>query len=233
MKTIFKIHPFFYLFCLICIITGYFKNFIFITFIILFHELGHILAAIFFNWHIEKVIILPLGGITIFDELINRPLKEEFIIAIMGPIFQTILFIIDNDLFRYYNLNLLIFNLLPIFPLDGSKILNVLLNKIYSFKVSHIISIIISAISIFFLLLFRFNLILYISIIFLIIKIYREYKLHNYLFNKFLFERYLYNFNFKKSKIVNNSLKMKRDYRHLIKANKYITEKEYLERLFR
>ena len=88
-----KIHPFFYLFSIICIVTGYFKNFIIISFIILFHELGHILVSQLFHWKIEKIVLLPFGGITIFHEFLNRPMKEEFFIAIAGPIFQTFLFL--------------------------------------------------------------------------------------------------------------------------------------------
>ena len=234
MKTIFKIHPFFYLFACICIFTGYFKNFLYITFIILFHELGHIIISLFFKWKIDRVVILPFGGITIFNEKINRPIIEEFLIAIMGPIFQSFLFLIDNDLFKTYNFILLVFNLLPIFPLDGSKILNLILNEIFSFKESHLISIVVSILSIIFLFNFKFNLILYISIFFLIVKTYKELKLHNYIFNKFLFERHLYKFHFKKSKIIDRTSKMKRDHRHLIKnKNKYITEVEYLKKMFR
>ena len=234
MKIIFKIHPFFYLFALICIFTGYFKNFLLIMFIILFHELGHILISQIYGWKIEKIIILPFGCLTIFDEKINRPIKEEFLIAIMGIIFQSFLFLIDNDILRNYSLSLLLFNIMPIFPLDGSKILNLLLNKVFSFKESHIISIIISVIFISFLFVFKFNLILYIAILFLIVKTYKELKLHNFLFHKFLFERYLYRFYFKKLKIVKSPKKMMRDCRHLIKMEKnYFTEGEYLEKLFK
>lgn len=235
MKTIFKIHPFFYLFAIICILTGYFKNFVIITFIILFHEIGHILAGIYFNWKIEKVIILPFGGLTIFNERINRPILEEFIIALTGPIFQTSLFLfLKNPLFINYNLGLLLFNLLPILPLDGSKILNLLLNKILSFKRSHTISIIISVtILLLSFLLFKSNLILFLIFVLLSFKTYSELKNHRYIFNKFLFERYLYKMSFKKLKKVRSENKMKRDYRHLIfDGNKYITEREFLAYLF-
>ena len=233
MKTIFKIHPFFYLFAIICILTGYFKNFLFITCIIMFHELGHILIAYILNWKIEKVILLPFGGITIFNEYINRPIKQEFLIAIMGPIFQSFLFLINDELFKTYNLNLLLFNLLPIFPLDGSKIINLFLNKMINFKQSHLISIVISIISILFLFHYKYSLILYISILFLIIKTIKELKLHKYLYNKFLFERYLYKFKFKKTKIINNKNNMMRDYNHIIREkNKYIKEYDFLLKLF-
>lgn len=233
MKTIFKIHPFFYIFCLICILTGYFKNFIFIVTIIFVHELGHIIAAYYYKWKIDKIIILPLGGIIIFDEKINRKIKEEFVITLLGPLFQIPLLFINNKLFLEYNISLLFFNLIPIVPLDGSKMLNLLFNKVFSFKNSHLLSILFSFIFITILLLQR-NLIVYISIIFLLSKTIKELSEHRYIFNKFLFERYLYKFNFKKFKIIKNKSKMKRDYRHLIKdKNNYITEKEYLSNLFK
>ena len=189
--------------------------------------------SLLFKWNIDKIVILPFGCITLFNEHINRPIKEEFIITIMGPIFQLLLFKINNSLFQTYNLNLLLFNLIPILPLDGSKILNLVLNKFLSFKYSHIISIIISFIIITFLFVYKFNLILYIVIIFLLYKTYTEFKNHKYIFNKFLFERYIYNFKFKKSKIIKNRVNMKRDYKHIFKIKKkYMTEREFLLKLF-
>ena len=232
MKTIFKIHPFFYIFALICIITGYFKNFLVVTLIIIIHETGHIIASLLFNWKIDKVILFPFGGITIFNEYVNRPIKEEFFIAILGPLFQSILFIIDNNLIRMYNLYLLLFNLLPIIPLDGSKILNLLLNKIFSFKLSHKLSIIVSFITII-LLMFKYNLVLYITILLLLIKTIKELYNHKYIFNRFLLERYMYKFNFRKSLIIRSKYKMKRDYNHIFKLNnKYIKEYDFLLKLF-
>ena len=49
------------------------------------------------------------------------------------------------------------------------------------------------------------------------------------IFNKFLIERYLYNLNYSREKIIDNKRKMYKDYRHLFKdGDKYITEKRYL-----
>ena len=142
----------------------------------------------------------------------DRPIKEEFLIALMGPLFQCFLFVIDNNLFRTYNIYLLLFNLLPLIPLDGSKLLNLLFNKILSFKLSHFLSIILSFISII-LLAFKYNLILYITLFLLLKNTFKELLNHRYIFNRFLLERYIYNFNFKKSKIVSNKTYMKRDYK--------------------
>ena len=229
-----KIHPFFYLFSIICIVTGYFKNFIIISFIILFHELGHILVSQLFHWKIEKIVLLPFGGITIFHEFLNRPMKEEFFIAIAGPIFQTFLFLFLKHPFYEYNLYILLFNLLPIFPLDGSKIFNLFLNQLFSFKKSHIYSIILSIIMLSFFL-FQKNLMIILILFFLGIKTFKELKDHKLLVHKFLLERFLYCFSFRKTKIIqgDDTTMMKRDHKHLFYfAHSYHTEQEILRRMF-
>ena len=94
MKNIFKIHPIFYIVAIISIFSGLFKNFILFTSIILFHELGHIIGALIKRWKIKKIILLPFGGLIIFDELLNRRLIEEFVILILGPLFQILFYFI-------------------------------------------------------------------------------------------------------------------------------------------
>ena len=84
----FKIHFLYYIFLIFVIITGNFNNYIIFTSIILFHELGHIITSLLFKWKIEKILILPFGCITIYNVLLNVKLKEEFLVAIMGPVFQ-------------------------------------------------------------------------------------------------------------------------------------------------
>ena len=121
MKSIYHkiyIHPLFYLIAFISIITGHLKAFITIMTILLFHELGHILMALILKWKIKRIIILPLGCMTEFNEKLNKPILEELLILISGPIFQLILYIFYKTPYHY---PLLFLNLLPIYPLDGSK----------------------------------------------------------------------------------------------------------------
>lgn len=232
MKNIFKIHPIFYLVAIISIFSGLFKNFILFTSIILFHELGHIIGALIMRWKIKKIILLPFGGLIIFDELLNRRLIEEFVILILGPLFQILFYFIfkDNVLIKEYNYNLLLFNMLPIIPLDGSKLLNIILNKIFSFSTSHILSIVVSCITIIFMISNR-ELIIYLILLFLIIKNIKELKYHNHLVNKFILERYLYKIKFKKIKIIKglNLKKMKKDHKHIFYNNKYFLEEELIK----
>ena len=86
----FKIHPFTYIFIFIIIINGEFNKFASIMNIILFHELGPILSGLFFKWKIDKIIILPFGCLTIFDEKINKSIFEEFIISILAEVVRSV-----------------------------------------------------------------------------------------------------------------------------------------------
>ena len=235
-KNIFKIHPLFYLTAFICVITANFKNFIIFSSIIIVHELGHIIGAIIFKWKIDKVILLPFGGITIFQENIDKSLKEEFIIAILGPLLQLVFYFLysDNPTFIQYIFTILLFNLLPIYPLDGSKIVNILFNEFISFKRSHILTIITSFITLLVVILsVKYNLLLYLILLFIVLEIIKEINKHNYYFNRFLLERYLYNNEYSKNKIIDNIKKMKKQTKHIFKINnKYFTEREIIRNLF-
>lgn len=235
-KNIFKIHPLFYLTAFICVITANFKNFIIFSSIIIVHELGHIIGAIIFKWKIDRVILLPFGGITIFQENIDKSLKEEFIIAILGPLLQLVFYFLysDNPTFNQYNLTILLFNLLPIYPLDGSKIINILFSEFISFKRSHILTIITSFITLLVVILsIKYNLLLYLILLFIVLEIIKEINKHNYYFNRFLLERYLYNNEYSKNKIIDNIKKMKKQTKHIFKINnKYFTEREIIRNLF-
>ena len=236
-KNIFKVHPFYYLFALISVLTGNFKSFFLFSSIIIVHEFGHLLMAIVLGWKVEKVLILPFGGITVFNEDLNRPLAEEFLILMCGPLFQLILVLIfNNDVLWNYSNNLFIFNFLPIFPLDGSKFLNIFLNYFLSFKYSHLFTLYISFFCIFLVLVkYKFNLLIFLILIFLFFKIINELREHNNIFNRFLLERYIKIFRFRKSIVIKslNLKKMRRDYNHIFYGGgKYITEKEMLKKRF-
>ena len=223
----------------ICFLTGHLKSFLIITLITFIHELGHLSAAFYYKWNIEKVLLLPFGALSIFKEDINRPLKEEFIILILGPLFQ----IVFVNLYLHFNYSenieeinnmLLIFNLLPIFPLDGSKLINIILNKVTSFKKSHILTLYLSFLFIF-IIVFKtnFNLVVFITLVFTFFKVMEEYIKRHQIFNRFLLERYMGKYKFKKEIIINNINDMKRDHRHLFREkNTYITEKEKLKKRF-
>ncbi len=236
-KNIFRIHPFYFFTAFIVALTGNFKSFLLFSLIIIVHECGHVFLALFFKWNIDKIIILPFGALTIFNEKINRPLKEEFLILLFGPIFQIIfVFVLNNEEVFSLSNSILFFNLLPIVPLDGSKFVNIIFNKFLCFKKSHLITLYISFLTIFFIVIkTQFNLVLMFALLFILFKVIDEFKNHDIICQRFLFERYIYDFNFKKIKIIRslNLNKMKKDYRHVFyDGKKYITERSLLKKMF-
>ena len=240
-KNIFKIHPFFYIFMFICLITGNIRDFLIFTSIIIVHEFGHIISGILFSWKIDRVILLPFGGLTIFNCFINTSLVEQFIVTLMGPVFQIVFyffisnFFVLSDSVIYYNYVLLIFNLLPIYPLDGSKFLYVFLCLIFPFKFSHLVLCFFSLIFIIFVIIFigHFDFLVFLILLFLCFKVITEVRNHRIIFNKFLFERYNYDFRFKFIKKVNSIDCMYLWCRHLFYDHgKYVTEREKLLKMF-
>lgn len=235
-----------YVLGILSVVTGLFKAFLIMYLIVFIHELGHITMALIFKYNINKITIYPFGGYTIFDVDINKNSFEEFMVFFGGILFQIILSIIfkiyvDNSTYLYrtfsiYNTNILLFNLLPIIPLDGSKVLNILFNKMLPFKISHKLSIYISYILIIVVFIINYKNLNMCMILFLILNILvEEHKNHIYIFNKFLVERYIKDIKFKKNNfIIGNTVKNMKKYMKniFIIDNMYISEKEVLEDRF-
>ena len=218
-----------YIIILLSLISAQFKNIIILFTIIIIHELGHILWLKIFNKKVISIKIYPFGGITLYEDLLNHNLFKELIISLGGIINQLILIIIFNLLYKYnlislytfnifnnYNYCLILFNLLPIIPLDGSKIFNTMINYFISYYKSITISIILSFITLIFFIIYLFSYKInnYIILGFLIYGIIKYIIDIKYLKNKFILERYLYNLPYKKI-----------EYNELYNANKLKIEK--------
>ena len=240
MKTILKIKfdNTFYLFLLLILLSGMFKPFTFIFVLIFFHELGHAITGIVLGFKLDKIIIYPYGGVTKFNNLENTSLNKEIIMLLMGPIIQIVTYYILNYFFKYdylknYHLSILIFNLLPILSLDGGRLLNIFFNKIFSYRKSFYLSIFISILTIISLIIyclyFYYNINLLFMSIFLLFKLYISFKDLKYSYQKFLLERYLYNFPFKKRKVSKSIYDFSKECYHYID---FYEEKDYLNKYF-
>ena len=118
---------------------------------VLLHEFGHIFTARVFGVRTPDVVLLPIGGVARLERIPERPV-EEFLIAIAGPLVNVVIAAllltiggaslqwnaamasIDNtsismvDRLAVVNLFLVIFNLIPAFPMDGGRILRAALS---------------------------------------------------------------------------------------------------------
>ena len=257
MKNIYrklKISSFFICLVFLSLISGLFRDILSLFLIIIIHEIGHIITSVIFNWNIKKIDITIIGGFITYDEIIDKPFIEEFLISISGFIMQIFLYIIililhkiniidykNMFILNKYNIAVLLFNLIPIYPLDGSKIIYILLNMYMPYKKSlkvlntiSIISIIITLL-VFYLYNVKIEYSYLIILIFIISKIIKYIKDIPYLFNKLLFERYMYPINVKKYNYIksNNLSKFKRrKINYINKNNHYIKESVILGQMF-
>lgn len=232
------------------IITGHFPNLIIFTSIIIIHELGHYIIAKLNKLNVEKIIIYPYGGLVKMNNLVNTSISKELFVSISGIIFQLIYYLLIINLhyqgiirdyifnlFTMYNKNILFFNILPIHPLDGSKILNLLLSKILPFNLANKLNIIISIITLTIVIYinyydFNYTTILIIGII--LDNLTKYYKQLKYIFNKFLLERYIYKITYNKTKKISKIKNMYKEKYHILKEdNTYITEKQALHNKFK
>lgn len=230
------LNKFFLFFLLINILIGNFNYIIPYFLLLLIHEIGHAITGILLGYKLEKIMFYPLGGVTIFNLPVNIPLKKEFLIIIAGPIFQILGYFLLINFFPFikaYHYTLLVFNLLPIYPLDGGKLLNIICscfwNYLVSFNITFIISIFV-IIGMFFNNVKFFNLNLFLMLVLMLFKIIKIYSKRFFYYNKMLLERYLYNYNFSKIKNINNINDFYRDNLHYIN---FKDEKSFLIKYFK
>lgn len=248
-KKLIRFHNTYLLMGVCFILSGYFINFIVFTSLILVHELGHYIMARILKIKVVEIVIYPYGGITKLEDFINRNINEELLVATSGIIFEYLFYLVIFILYRYslireytfnlytlYNSKIIFFNLLPIYPLDGGRIVNLLLSKVFNYNLSNKLTIVISLVSIFLIIVLNIysfnysNLVIYLVLFSYIISYIRNIK---YLYNRFMLERYLYKLEFDKIKIINNKDKMYKDMENILYKNGgYFREIKFLKELF-
>ncbi|MDX1641224.1 MAG: site-2 protease family protein [Balneolaceae bacterium] len=123
---------------------------------VVLHEFGHALTAKKYGINTRSITLLPIGGLASLKKIPENP-KEEFLVAIAGPAVNVIiavvlaffvpvenftgmdaealqeeLSLITSNNFLFYmltaNIALVLFNLIPAFPMDGGRIFRALLS---------------------------------------------------------------------------------------------------------
>lgn len=143
---VFRLHPLFVLMLILSVFAGYFVEMITLFAIVLIHELGHVAAARSFGWHVRMVQLLPFGGVAEVDGPGAVPAREELLVALAGPlqnIWMIVLSMIMTGLgigapewwsyFAEANWIIALFNLMPVLPLDGGKVLLAAVSYVMSY----------------------------------------------------------------------------------------------------
>jgi stage IV sporulation protein FB len=113
---------------------------------VLLHEFGHALAARRYGIRTPDITLLPIGGLARLERMPDKP-SEELVVAIAGPlvnvVIATLLFpfvragfnpqVLEKfgpnllEMIFVANITLVLFNLVPAFPMDGGRVLRALL----------------------------------------------------------------------------------------------------------
>jgi Zn-dependent protease/CBS domain-containing protein len=121
---------------------------------VLLHEMGHALAARRYGIRTVEIVMFPIGGVARLER--NPAPAEELWIALAGPFVNLVIFALLFGYFAWFNkvvpqfgswvpgeatwvqrvatvnLGLLLFNLIPAFPMDGGRVLRAILARFRS-----------------------------------------------------------------------------------------------------
>ena len=122
-----------------CILFEYYEIFDVLLFCVL-HELGHLLILIIFNQNIEMINFTYYG---IAIKFVNRLSHFKEFLYLFWGLFVNFIFVLLN-VKTEINMALLFINVIPIYPLDGGRILKIVLNSIFSYDIALVLLKIIS-----------------------------------------------------------------------------------------
>ena len=132
-----KIHCTFWLLSFVFLFSGLHWELVLFLLIILLHESGHIIMCLLYKQKVKKLNITAFGGL-LEAEINNLSFGKELSVYLAGIAVNCLLLFIGRylsnayyqTLIINYNLIVIVFNLLPIHPLDGYRVVELLLGKI-------------------------------------------------------------------------------------------------------
>ncbi len=136
-----KIHPLFYILGLYFALTGKIFIFIIYTTTAVIHELGHSYVASCHGYRLNKITLMPFGAV-VSGNIEGLKATDEIKVALAGPFINlaVALFFVATwwifpesyaftDVVAESNFVMAVINFLPVFPLDGGRIVLALLSS--------------------------------------------------------------------------------------------------------
>ena len=130
-----KIHPLFFLFGVYYAATGRIFLFAIYTICAVGHELAHSITAQKLGYKLNEITLMPFGAVASGD-IDGLKLKDQTAVALAGPLFNLAVgtacvaaWWIFPDLYAFTdmiaeaNLSMAAINFIPVFPLDGGRVL--------------------------------------------------------------------------------------------------------------
>ena len=149
-----SVHPLFFLVGIASAFTGGLLTFLSACLAAIEHECAHAFAARRYGFRLDKIVLMPYGAV-ISGDITGLSPKEEFFVALAGPLANLLTalgftalwwFFPDTYPFTeaaaYVSYSLFFINLLPAYPLDGGRILGLVLRPVCKKKTKLVLRII-------------------------------------------------------------------------------------------
>ena len=230
---IIKIHWLTYIYLIASIVTGQFYLYSLCLCIMLIHEFSHTIMAYLLGFDIKGITLLPFGAYLTLKNLFRHSIIEEICVALAGPGIHLFIHILINMIFEgelrnylsAFNSFVFYFNLIPVYPMDGYRIVSLILQSIIDLKKSLYFSLKISVLCFVLLSIFYIELSTYVIIFYLLFQQFILYRdIPQYLRQYF---GYIPNVYKNHHIYIHKNLSYRRDYHnyYLINQNIYYEDK--------
>lgn len=129
----FRVHPLFFALALLLVLFGQAQAFVWAFAAVCLHEAGHAMAAKARGYAVTGLVLLPFGAMMSAEDELDG--TSGVIVGLAGPAVNLFLVLATvglwwlfpavypyTEYFLYANLSIGLFNLLPVYPLDGSRV---------------------------------------------------------------------------------------------------------------